>query len=226
MSGSDPFSGVLRPIEVITAPRIGRAVKRADVLVAGLLGVVLAITALAYLLSHAQRDALLVLLSIEIVGGREASIPSGLAQGLDWHTAAVAVSLIELTSLFLLFPLLVALATGLTRVRWFDATLARARAYASRNPDVDVLALGALTLMPFLPVGALTSVLIGELLRLPSRYLLPTLAAALVLANVLTAYAMDRLISVFPNPQLVAAVMTVLLLAGAGIAWLLHRARR
>lgn len=199
---------------------------RRDAIAAGVLGVIVAITALGYLLTHAQREALLVLLSIEIVGGREASIPAGLAQGLDWTTAAVAVSLIELTSLFLLFPLLVGLATGLTRMRWFDATLARARAYASRNPDVDVLALGALTLMPFLPVGALTSVLIGELLRLPSRYLLPTLAAALVLANVLTAYAMDRLISIFPNPQLVAGIMTALLLAGAGIAWIVHRARR
>jgi hypothetical protein len=198
---------------------------RKDAQLAGVLGIALAATAIVYLFGHAQREALLILLTIEILGGREASIPAGLAQRLDWRTAATAVSLIELTSLFLLFPLLVALAAGLRKMRWLDTMLARARAFALRNPDVDVLALGALTLMPFLPVGALTSVLIGELLRLPSRYLLPTLAVSLVLANVITAYAMDRLISIFPDPQLVAGVMTGLLLVGAGTAWAAHRFR-
>ena len=201
-------------------------VPRRDVWVAAVLGAAIAATALAFLAVHPQKPALLVLLTVEIAGGRETGIPAGLAAGLSWTDAAIATSLIELTSLFALFPLLVALAAGLHRVRWFERHLARAQAYARRNPDVDVLALGALTFTPFLPVGALTSVLIGELLLLPSRYLLPVLATALVLANVLTAYATSRLISLFPHPELVAAVMTGLLLVGAGVAWLVHRARR
>lgn len=199
---------------------------RRDVLVAGILGAAFAATALAYLFLHPQRAALLLLLGVEIAAGREAGIPAGLAAGLGWPDAAIATSLIELTSLFALFPLLVGLATGLHKVGWLEKHLARAQDYARRNPDVDVLALGALTFMPFLPVGALTSVLVGELLFLPSRYLLPTLATALVLANLATAYATARLLDLFPNPQLVAAGMTALLLVGAGVAWLVHRARR
>ena len=199
--------------------------RRADVLVAGTLGVLLAAASLAYLLLHPQRPALLVLLAAEIAGGREASIPTGLAQGLGWTTAATAASLIELTSLFLLFPLLVGLAAGLHKVRALEGLLSRAQAYAQRNPEVDVLALGGLTLMPFLPVGALTSVLIGELLRLPSRYLLPTLAGALLLANVSLAWATAKLLSYLPRPELVAAGMAGALLLVAGLAYLWHRRR-
>lgn len=200
-------------------------VPRRDVPIAAAIGVAIALAALTYFFLSDQKHALLVLLAVEIVGGREAGIPAGMSQGLDWRQSALAVSFIELTSLFLLFPLLVALAAGLHKVSWLERHLVRAQEYARRNPDVDVLALGALTFMPFLPVGALTSVLIGELLRLPSRWLLPTLAAALVLANVLMAWATARVISFFPDPQLVAAAMTALLLLGAGIAWLIHRVR-
>lgn len=199
---------------------------RRDALVAGTLGAALAATALTYLFLHPQRPALLLLLGVEIAAGREASIPAGLAAGLGWPDAAIATSLIELTSLFALFPLLVGLAAGLHKVTWLETHLARAQDYARRNPDVDVLALGALTFMPFLPIGALTSVLIGELLRLPSRYLLPVLAAALVLANLVTAYATARLLDLVPHPRLVAAGMTALLLVGAAVAWLVHRAQR
>lgn len=189
------------------------------------LGVAIALAALAYLALSPRKADLLAVLGLEILGGREVSIPAGLALGLAWPELALVVSFIELTSLFLLFPVLVGLAAGLHKVRWLEGSLARAQAYAQRNPDVDVLALGALTLMPFLPVGALTSVLVGELLRLPSRYLLPTLAAALVLANVSVAWATAKLLSYLPRPELVAAGMAALLLAGAGVAFLLHRRR-
>lgn len=196
---------------------------RRDVVWAGALGVAIAIGSLAYFFASPAKPALLGLLGVEVAGGREASIPAGLYLGLDWREAALAASLIELTSLFLLFPLLVGIAAGLHKVRWLEGMLARAQDYAQRNPQVDVLALGAITFMPFLPIGALTSVLVGELLRLPSRYLLPVLAGALVLANVATAYATARLLALFPDPRLVAAGMTLLLLAGAGVAWLWHR---
>lgn len=199
---------------------------RRDVRVSLAIGILIAAAALAYFFASPRKAALLVLLGVEIAAGREAGLPAGIAAGLDWREAALATSLIELTSLFILFPFLVMLAAGLHRVAWLESHLARAQAYAQRNPDVDVLALGALTFMPFLPVGALTSVLIGELLRLPSRYLLPVLASALVLANVAMAYATARLISFFPEPRLVAAGMSALLLVGAGLAWLAHRRRR
>ena len=194
-------------------------------LVAGALGAAIAMASLAYFFASPDKPQLLTVLGIEIVGGREASIPAALALGLDWREAALVASLIELTSLFLLFPLLVGLAAGLHKVRWLESHLARAQDYARRNPDVDVLALGALTFVPFLPVGALTSALVGELLRLPSRYLLPVLASALVLANAAMGYATARLISFFPDPRIVAAGMTALLLVGAGIAWVVHRRR-
>lgn len=199
--------------------------KRRDVPLAFAIGVTLALASLAYLYAHPRKVDLLAVLGLEILGGREVSLPAGLALDLSWPELALVVSLIELTSLFLLFPVLVGLAAGLHRVRWLEGALAKAQDYARRNPDVDVLALGALTLMPFLPVGALTSVLIGELLRVPSRYLLPTLAAALVLANVSLAWATAKLLSYLPHPQLVAAGMAGVLLVGAGVAYLWHRRR-
>lgn len=199
---------------------------RPDALVAFGLGVAIALGALLFFALHPQKPELLALLAAEIAGGREVGIPTGIALGLGWQSAAVATTFIELTSLFLLFPLLVALAAGLHQVRWLESSLTKAQDYARRNPDVDVLALGALTFAPFVPVGALTSVLIGELLRLPSRYLLPVLAAALVLANIVTGFATAKVLSFFPNPQLVAAMMTALLLLVAAGAWLVHRLRR
>lgn len=199
---------------------------RRDVWVAGSVGGLIALAALAWFALHDQKPALLALLAVEIAGGREPSIPVGLASGLSWQDAALATSLIELTSLFLLFPLLVALAAGLHKVRWLETHLARAQDYARRNPDVDTLALGGLTLLPFVPVGALTSALVGELLRLPSRWLLPVLAAALVLANLSFAWATAAVLSFLPHPQLVAGGMAALLLVGAGALWLAHRRRR
>ena len=202
------------------------APSRRDVLVSLALGVAIAATALVFLALHPQKPALLALLAAEVVWGREVGIPTGIGAGLDWQTAALATSLIELTSLFALFPLLVGLAAGLHKVRWLESSLAKAQDYARRNPDVDALALGALTLMPFVPVGALTSVLIGELLRLPSRYLLPTLAAALVMANVLFAFAASRVLAFFPDPQLVAFAMAALVVAVGAAIWLVARRKR
>lgn len=197
--------------------------QRRDAWISLALGAVLAAGSLAYFWASPARAPLAVLLAVEIAAGREASIPAGMAAGLDWQTAALAATLIELTSLFLLFPLLVSLAAGLHRVAWLERHLARAQAFARRRPDVDVLALGALTLMPFLPVGALTSVLIGELLRLPSKYLVPVLAASLVLANIGIALVVAAVLDFVPNPRLVAAGMAALLLVGAGAAALAHR---
>lgn len=206
--------------------RLPGGVARRDVVGSLALGVVLAASALGYFALHPRKADLLLVLSAEIVGGREVSIPTGIALGLDWPTLALVASLIELVSLFLLFPVLVGLAAGLHKVRWLEGALARAQDYARRNPDVDVLALGALTLFPFLPIGALTSVLVGEMLRIPSRYLLPVLAGAVVLANVGTAWATAKLLSYVPHPQLVAAGMAILLLLVAGVAYLVHRRRR
>ena len=197
--------------------------RRRDVWIAAALGFALAGAALGYLAASDRKRELLLVLAVEVAAGREASIPAGLAAGLDWPTVALVVLLIELTSLFALFPLLVGLAAGLHRIRWLEGHLRRAQAFAARRPDVDALALGALTLMPFLPVGALTSVLVAELVRLPSRYVLPVLAGALVLANVGVAWATARVLSYLPHPQLVAAAMAGLLLVGAGLAWLWHK---
>jgi uncharacterized membrane protein len=198
-------------------------VRRRDVPIAFGLGLVVASVALAFVFASAKRGALLVLLAAEIVGGREPAIPAGIARGLSWQEAATATTLIELTSLFLLFPVLVGLASGLHRWPWLESTLRVAQRYAQRRPDVDVLALCGLTLAPFLPIGALSSVLVGEMLRLPSRWLLPGLAVTLVIANVSFAFAVGALLRSVPHPALVAGILSGALLLGAGVAWLAHR---
>lgn len=199
------------------------AVQRRDVWVSLVLGLVLAVASLGYLAASEDRNPLLVLLAVEIAAGREAGIPAGMAAGLDWKTAAAATTLIEWTSLFLGFPLLALLGTALHRVALIERLSARAQRFAAERPDVGILTLGALTLMPFLPIGALTSVLIGEILRLPTKRLLPVLAASLLLANIAFGAATAAVLDFVPNPRLVAAGMAGLLVLGAGVAALVHR---
>lgn len=197
--------------------------QRRDVWVSLGLGLLLAGASLAYLAASDERNPLLVLLAVEIAAGREAGIPAGIAAGLDWQTAAIAVTLIEWTSLFLGFPLLALLGAALHRMPVVERMSARAQRFAAERPDVGVLSLGALTFMPFLPVGALTSVLIGEILRLPSQRLLPVLAASLALANLAMGAVTAAVLDFVPDPRLVAGGMAALLVAGAAIAALVHR---
>ena len=208
----------------------GRASHRVDLWIALVLGIGLAVGGAVAALLYAGDDArraqvLLAVVGAELATGREPALSIGLAAGMDWVTAATITTTIELVLLLVGYPFIVLAGDWVRERRAVKRLFARAEARARRKPNAGVVMLGALTLAPFVPVGALTSVLVGELLRLPSRYLLPVLATALVLANIATAYATSRLISLFPHPELVAAGMTALLLVGAGVAWLVHRAR-
>ena len=189
-------------------------------------GILLAVglVLLGALAARGEAGPYLVLGGAELIGGREAAIPAGLSVGLTWPQAAFATTLIEWTMLLLGFPLLVLAGARLARVRRVEAAFHRARVHAQKNPSTGVLALGALTLAPFLPVGALTSVLVGEFLGLPSWRLLPVLLAAEVLANVTVAFSAAAVLDLFPHPQLVAAAASLALVGGAlASAWLARR---
>lgn len=108
-------------------------------------------------------------------------------------------------------------------MRWLESSPRRAQAFARKRPDVCILALCALPRMPFVPIGALTSVLVGEMLRIRARWLLPGLAVTLVVANASFAYAVGTLLRSLPHPAIAAGAMSGLILAGAGAAWLAHR---
>lgn len=180
---------------------------------------------LAGLVARDAAGPYLLLASVELIAGREAAIPAGLTEGLAWHEAAFATTMIEWTMLLLGFPLLVLAGDRLARVRRVEALFHRARVYAQRRPATGVLALGALTLAPFVPVGALTSVLVGEFLGLPSRRLVPVLLGAELVANVTFAYSADAVFGLFPHPRLVAGVASALLLVGALVSALVGRRR-
>lgn len=202
---------------------------RKDAVVALALGTILLaldVALLGALLARGAAGPYLVLGSAELVAGREGAIPAGISVGLSWTQAALATTLIEWTMLLLGFPLLVLAGARLARVQRVEAAFHRARVYAHENPSTGVLALGALTLAPFVPVGALTSVLVGEFLGLPSWRLLPVLLAAEVLANVTVAFSAAAVLDLFPHPQLVAALASLALVAGAlASAWVARRKR-
>lgn len=187
-------------------------------LAAGAALALLAAAALGVLTARGEAAPFALVLGVELAAGREAAIPAGLAAGLPWHVAALTTLAIEWTMLLLGFPLLVLAGARLARIRRVEALFHRARDHARRHPGTDVLALGALTLFPFLPVGALTAVLVGEFLGLPSRRLLPTLMAAEVVANLGFAFAASRLLGLFPDPRLPAALLAGVLLVGALLA--------
>lgn len=200
-------------------------VRRPDAWTALLLGALLLATGALLLWASPHRAPLLGMLGVELVAGREAALPTGIALGLPWTLAALANVWTEWTMLLLGFPLLALAGDRLLRVPRIEALFHRARAFAHARPNVGVLALGGLTLAPFLPIGALTSVLVGEILGLPQRRLVPILLLAEVAANVTYAYAASAVAGLFPDPRLVAALgaLALLLVAAVG-AWAGRRA--
>lgn len=193
--------------------------ERRDVKVVLVIGIALALAGLGALLRAPLRNALAVQVGVHLAAGREAAIPAGLGSGLSWQGSAIAALWFEWSLLLLVFPVLVLLGERLHRVERVKAMLDKAEAFARRRPDAGVLMLGGLTLMPFLPIGALTSALIGETLGLPSARLLATLMGAELIANVTVALAAASVVGFFPDPTFAAFVLAgVVLVMGAAIA--------
>lgn len=198
---------------------------RKDAAVSLVLGAALLLAGLLALLASPERPALLAQVGIHLAAGREAGIPAGLAAGLDWHTSAATALVQEWSMLLLGFPLLVLLGDRLHRWPPVARLTSKAEAYAQAHPNVGVFALGGLTLAPFLPIGALTSVLVGELLRLPAMRLLPVLMGAELLANLTVAIAAAAVFSAFPDPRLAAALVSAAMLVATLVGVLLARRR-
>lgn len=145
--------------------------------------------------------------------GRETAIPAGLAAGLTWMQSFLTAQALEWSMLFLGFPLIVLFGEALHRFGPVRRLLDRAEARAQKRPDAGILALGAFTIVPWLPLGALTAVLIGEALHLPARKLLPVIALAELLANLSFAYATGFAVTRMPDPRMGAAVLALVFIA-------------
>lgn len=177
------------------------------------LGAALGAVLLIALLLAPDRAALLVVAATELAAGREAALTTGLALGVPWLRAAAVTTAIEWSMLLAGAPLLVLGGDWIRERKFVRSRLARAEAYAREHPRVGILALSAMTLAPFVPVGALTAVLVGEVLTLPQRRLVPALAFAELLANYGFAFAASRALAFLPDPRAAAGIMAVLLLA-------------
>lgn len=198
--------------------------ERRDARVALALGLGLAAAGAGALARAPLQGALALQLGVHLAAGREAAIPTGLGAGLSWVGSAIAAIWIEWTMLLLGFPLLVLAGERLHRIARIRHALDRAEAFARRRPDAGVLVLGGLTLMPFLPIGALTSVLIGETLGLPSGRMLATLMGAELIANLTVALAAASVIGFFPDPALAALVLAgVVIVIGVAVALIPRR---
>lgn len=197
---------------------------RRDAQIALALGLALAAAGAGALARMPQRGAALAQAGVHLAAGREAAIPVGLGAGLAWPTSATVAVWLEWSMLLLGFPLIVLLGRRLHRVARFRAALDRAESFAKRRPDAGVLVLGGVTLMPFLPIGALTSLLVGETLGLPAPRLLVVLAGAELAANATVALAAASVIASFPDPALAAfALAAAIVLLGVVIAVLPRR---
>lgn len=198
--------------------------ERRDAKVALALGAALLALGFGALMRAPLREGTFAQLGVHLLAGREAAIPLGIGAGLSWRASATAAVWLEWSMLLLGFPLLVLLGERIHRWKRAQATLQRAEDFARRRPDAGVLVLGGVTLMPFLPIGALTSVAVGETLGLPSGRLLATLAGAELIANVTVALASASVVSYFPDPALAALVLAgVMLLIGVAIGLLPRR---
>lgn len=206
--------------------RPGRGVKaRRDAWASLGLGLVLAIVSVATWFGIWTRDprtatTMSVQTGLHLAFGREGAIPAGLAGGLTWMQSFLTAQALEWSMLFLGFPLIVLFGEALHHIRPIRRVLDAAEAFAHRRPNAGILALGGMTLVPWLPFGALTAVFIGEALRLPSRRLLPVIALAELLANLSFALATAFAVSRLPDPRLAAAAIAgvfILLSIGAAL---------
>lgn len=194
-------------------------------LVVGVLLATLSVIAWMTIRAEAPQDARAIAwqTGLHLAFGRETAIPAGLAAGLDWTQVFLAAQALEWSMLFLGFPLIVLFGEALHRIGPIRRVLDRAHEFATRRPDAGVLLLGALTLIPWLPFGALTSMFIGEAIGLPSRKLLPVIALAELLANFSFAYLTAFAIGFLPHPQLGAAALAAFFLVLAVGAMVLPR---
>ena len=210
---------------VLPPARLATRVRRPLLWTLALLGAALALLLGLWVATAEDRVDLLLVASAELVAGRETALTTAVARGVPWARAATLTTGIEWSMLLVGTPLLVLGGDWVRERRWVRRRLARAEAYARRRPRAGVLALAALTLMPFVPVGALTSVLVGEVLTLPLVLLLPALALAELLANVGFALLASRTLGLLPDPAWAAALVAGALLLTA-LAMTLWPARR
>lgn len=190
------------------------------------LGLCLAAGLAGWVATAPDRTQLLVVAGTELAAGRETALSTALALHVPWARAATLTTGIEWSMLLVGAPLLILGGDWIRERPFLRRRLARAEAYARRHPRTGVLALGGLTLMPFFPVGALTSVLVGEMLTLPMVLLIPALALAELAANFGFAFLASRTLALLPDPRLGAAVMAgTLLLAVLALAFWPRRKR-
>lgn len=164
--------------------------------------------------------------TLHLAFGRETAIPAALATGTSWPLAFVAAQALEWSMLLLGFPLIVLFGEGLHHIGPIRRVLDRAESFAKLRPDAGILLLGAMTLVPWLPLGALTAVFIGEAVRLPSRKLVPVVALAELVANLSFAYFTAVAAARFPDPRLAAAAFAGLFLVLSLAAAFWPRRRR
>lgn len=173
-----------------------------------------------------DRSRLLLVAATELAAGRETALSTALAADVPWPRAATLTTGIEWSMLLVGAPLLILGGDWVRERRLVQRHLAHAEAHARARPRAGVLALAALTLMPFFPLGALTSVLIGEILRLPMRILLPALALAELAANFGFAFLASHAFGLLPDPRMGAAIVAAVLLASIAtmVVWRRRRA--
>lgn len=188
------------------------------------LGAALAVLTIVRIALAPDRAALALLAGTELAAGRETALTTALAAGVPWLRAATITTAIEWSMLLLGAPLLILGGDWLRERTFVRSKIRKAEMFARTNPRAGVLALAALTIAPFVPVGALTSVLVGEVLRIRQALLVPALLAADLLANVGVAWAASETLGLFPHPRIVAGVTAGALLAVAMTAALWPRA--
>lgn len=186
------------------------------------LSAVAAVSLGAAFLAASPRGAALAQLAMHLAAGREAAIPLGLVGGLPWPTSFLLATLLEWTMLLAVVPLAGLASARLHRWRPVRDAILRAESYAARRPDAGVLFLGAVTLTPFLPIGAITSLFVGVVLGLPKRRLVPVLMLAELAANLYVALAAASLVALFPEPWMGGAFLAAVALA-LGLAFGLRR---
>lgn len=184
--------------------------RRAFALAAGAAALLLASVGVAGLARLGAAAPVLAQVAAHLAAGREAGIPTGIAVGLGWRASFLAALLLEWTMLLAAFCALDLARERLRAWPWARERLERAEAWARGRERAGVLLLGGVTLMPFLPIGAITSLVVGEALALPALPLLATLMLAELAANLMVALAAASVVSLLPDPALAAGAMALL----------------
>lgn len=196
-------------------------------------GAVLTEVGLWFLVDADEARGLILGVATEVVTGREGGIPTALAGGAPpWLIFQLSATQ-DIGSALLVYPLFLHAIHRwhdadnylMRRVRGIEQVAARRKAYVRRWGPLGI---GLFMLIPFVVNGPLLGLVLGRLAGIPTRYVVPPVVIATVVAAAAWTYGFDAMIGFAERfsgqaAWWIAGLMVTIVVTLAGIDYLRER---